>query len=973
MRGHEAAAEAALVGRDEVLALVDRRLAHTVAGRGELLFVAGEAGIGKSRLLATISSRAQELGFAVMRAAAFADDAEASGALLLDLVDDLRRGADPATHQVGEVISARLRGLVGTEGDPHRRRRLLVHDLADAFGDLDSDRQLLVVLDDLHWADQLSLEVVGRLAARLSSRNMLVVGAYRSDELYAGTPMREVRTRLLPQRLAEEVRLARLSLAQTATLTNALLGHIAPTQVVATIHQRSDGIPLHIEELLAATRNDDRVDEGWELKDIDDATASAYVPDTLADAILRRAAGLEATTRDVAAAAAVIGRSFDFDLLTAVTGRSADEVDRCVRSLQSVYLVQARHDGVTFDFRHALIRDALYGEVSLPRRRQLHEQVATAGVDRGYNNAFVSAHFDQATLGRQAYLHALLAAREAADVSSHREAFQLYRRALRNLPSGTSPGEHAAALAALGAEAAAIDDNETAAEAYSEAHRLWTQADDRLAAAEVVPALVAVGHLLGETLDTRVRRVELALLTLEATPGADSVRAELLSALAAAYMLDRRLDEAIEYGEQSRALSDSTGNDKDNDVGLNTTATLGSVLLFAGNDEGWQLLADAVTKSVERYNETAAARSYRMVGSSASVLVEYDRAHKWLSEGIAYADAAELWNHRSYMAAHLAHVQWACGDWDAAQQTAERAMADGHGGITTRITAQYVLGYLAMGRGELDLAVELLSEALAAGESMGELQRISPPLWGLAEVAAIRGDHKRAIALCERGFSASGQVFDAAYLFPYLVTGTRSYLAIGDPDAAGHWVERVETALTRRAIQGTLPAIAHARGLLQLSSGENAAAGRNLATARAEWIKRRRFWEGNFATLDQARAALAARRYADAAALATTARIDAERAGAKVLLTAAAELLLEAEPARGKQPWHPLSAREYSVATLVAAGLTNRQIAVKLTVSPKTVSAHIEHILAKLGAARRAEIAVWAARVADESPASELD
>ena len=970
MQGHEVAADAVLVGRDEVLALADRRLTEALAGHGELLFVAGEAGIGKSRLLATICSRAQELGFAVLRAAAFVDDAQASGAVLLDLVDDLARSVDPTARTVGETISARLRDTAGTEGDPHRRRRLLVHDLAETFGDLDNDHPLLVVLDDLHWADQLSLEVVGRLAARLISRKMLVVGAYRSDELYAGTPMRELRARLLPQRLAEEVRLARLTIAQTTTLMNTLLGRVAPTQVIATIHQRSDGIPLHIEELLAATRRDDGGRRGWQLEDIDDASASAYVPDTLADAILRRAADLDATTRDVAAAAAVIGRSFDFDLLTTVTGTSADEVDRCLRSLQSIYLVQARHDGVTFEFRHALIRDALYGEVPLPRRRQLHEQVANAGVNRGYSNAFVSAHLDQATLGPQAYLHAVLAAREAADVSSHREAFQLYRRALRNLPPDTAQGEHAELLTALGAEAAAIDDNEAAVEAYKGAHALWTRDGDRLAAAAVIPALVAVGHLLGEALETRVRRVELALLTLEATPGADTVRAELLSALAAAYMLDRRLDEAIEYGEQSRALSNSTGNDKDNDVGLNTAATLGSVLLFAGDDEGWQLLADAVTKSVAMYNETAAARSYRMAGTSASVLVEYDRAQKWLADGIAYADAAELWNHRSYMAAHLAHVQWARGDWDSAQETAERAMADGRGGITTRITAQYVLGYLAMGRGELELAVELLSEALAAGESMGELQRVSPPLWGLAEVAGIRADHERAVELCERGFSASGQVADAAYLFPYLVTGTRSYIAMGDPAAARQWVDRVEAALLQRALQGTLPAITHAHGLLQMSAGDNVAAGRSLATARADWRKRRRFWEGNLATLDQARSALAIRRYADVAALAAAARIEAERVGANVLLAAADELAAQAHPARPTQPWHPLSEREYSVASLVAAGLTNRQIAVELTVSPKTVSAHVEHILAKLGASRRTEIAAWAARVAGDLPAS---
>src|SRR5690242_6819058 len=113
-----------------------------------------------------------------------------------------------------------------------------------------------------------------------------------------------------------------------------------------------------------------------------------------------------------------------------------------------------------------------------------------------------------------------------------------------------------------------------------------------------------------------------------------------------------------------------------------------------------------------------------MIGSSASVLVDYDRAGRWLAEGIGYAERVELWNHRHYMASHLAHVQWATGQWDVATQTARQALADGRGGITTRITAQYVLGYLAMGRGDWDAAEGLLREALATGERMAELQQI---------------------------------------------------------------------------------------------------------------------------------------------------------------------------------------------------------------------------------------------------------
>jgi predicted ATPase/DNA-binding CsgD family transcriptional regulator len=951
MPEHGVVASPVLVGRDELLALADRRLAEVAEGRGQLLFVAGEAGLGKTRLLTSISLRAERSGFAVIRAAAFPGDAEISGGVLLDLADDLKRANDPRAQSVGRAISERLRDPLVSEGDLHRQRRLLVHDLTDAISELDADRRLLVVLEDLHWADQLSLEVIGRIAGRLAGRSTLMVGAYRSDELFVSTPMRESRARLLSQRLAEEIRLQRLTRDQTATLTSAVLGRPAPSQLVTAIYERSDGIPLHVEELLSA-RAHERVGDATDVR----------VPDTLADAVLVRARTLDAAGRDIASAAAVIGRSFDFDLLTEVVQLPAVEVDRCLRELQAMYFVQAGSDAVTFDFRHALIRDALYADTPLPRRRELHERVALVAVDRGYRHVFVSAQFDSAQLRTAAYRYALLGAHEATALSAHREALGLYRRAINNLPPDLAPDEHAALLAALGREAAAVDENDAAADAFTSAHQVWSAAGNRLAAAAVVPPLVAVSHLLGVGLADRVGRLKGALESIEGIADGESVRAQLLSALAAAYMLDRRLDEAIEYGEQSRVLSQAVG---DEEAALNTAATLGSVLLFAGqSDDGWAMLDSAVSRSVGLLHEAEAARSYRMGGTSASVLVEYDRAEKWLPTGISYAESVELWNHRSYMAAHLAHVQWACGYWLVAERNAEQALADGRGGITTRITAQYVLGYLAMGRADWAGATELLGEALALGESMAELQRISPPLWGLAETALLRGDFDDATALCERGFELSDEVADAAYLFPFLVTGTRARLAKHDVDGADDWIRRVEKVLARRAIRGTLPAIDHARGLLQLDAGDLDAAHESLQAARVGWSELRRFWEGSWASLDEARCTARSRGEGLSAittALALAVKTSATDVGATTLVAAAEALL--SSPSRLAQPWYPLSAREYAVATLVADGLTNREIAARLVLSPKTVSAHVEHILAKLGAGRRAEIAAWAARI----------
>ncbi|MGH3175902.1 MAG: hypothetical protein ACRDPF_18825, partial [Streptosporangiaceae bacterium] len=436
---------------------------------------------------------------------------------------------------------------------------------------------------------------------------------------------------------------------------------------------------------------------------------------------------------------------------------------------------------------------------------------------------------------------------------------------MRNLPSQLAAQDRAELLAALGDEAAATDDNVAAAKAYQTAHELTTTAGDVRAAATLVPRMVAVAHLLGEDLDARTGMLQAALDSLDAVADTDRERARLHSAMAAAYLVDDRLDEAITHGEVGRAESQRIGDDE---AALNAAATLGSVLVFGGRmAEGWQLLEDVIARARDTYQEAEAARGYRMIGSSASELTEYDRAERWLTEGVRYAESVELWNHRHYMASHLAHVQWCTGQWDAATLTAQHALADGRGGITTRITAQYVLGYLAMGRGDWSAADTLLREALAMGERMAELQRLSPPLWGLAEAARCQGDYDTTLMLCERGYQASAEVMDAACLFPYLLTGVRAHLARGDVDAAEAWSDQVGAVLTARAIPGTLPTIAHGRGIVALARGDISAAQQALASASESWRLRRRFWEGAWARLDLAATAAKARRHGEAGSL----------------------------------------------------------------------------------------------------------
>jgi DNA-binding CsgD family transcriptional regulator/tetratricopeptide (TPR) repeat protein len=916
-----------VIGRADLVELAERRWRSAVAGEGQLLLLAGEAGIGKSRLLRELAASVKAGGGAVIIGAAFPADAGATGGALLDLASQARRAQDAAIAQAGQAITARLRDLAESPGDAHHRRRLLVTDLADSMVDIArAAAPPLLCLEDLHWADELTLAVLDRVAQHLHGVRMLVVGSYRSDE--PPSAMRGWRARLLNQRRAEELKLARLSRAETARLCAAIAGAAVPAAVVDVVHARSDGIPLHVEELLATVSTSDG-----------DPVA---VPETLAEAVLARAAALTPPARALADLAAVIGRSFDLEQLA-----EQSAVDDSLRELLDQQLIQTGRDA--YEFRHALIRDALYADLSPHRRRELHLVVAEAEAARGGDDAMVSAHYERAHRPEEAYRRARTAATQAAALSAHRDAVDLLRRAQRTQPSTTPAAERIGLWSDLAAALAAIDDNAAAAQAYARAYELHQGEGDLGGAAALVPAWVAVRHLLGAGLAERTAQLRDALETVDR--GQSTVHSQLEAALSAAYMLSRRLDEAIEHGERAReAAGDSSL--------FNVDTTLGSVLVFAGRmDEGWRLLEDAVDRAVAARAEAEAARAYRMIGSSSSVLVEYDRAQRWLADGIAYAERTERWNDRHYMAAHLAHVQWATGRWDAADATARQAQADGRGGITTHITALHVLGYLALGRGDQPTAHTCLTEARELGERMGELQRLSPAVWGLAELSVQCGQFAEAVDWCEQGYAASAEVADAAYLFPYVVTGVRARLATDDLSGARGWLERCTRLLIHRHIPGTLPALRHAEGLLELADGHPAKAREALHAAGAEWDRRRRFWEGTQARLDLARCAVRSRRMTEAAGLVAQARAAAVQAGAGPLITAADELTASSAST--------LSPREIEVARLIAGGATNREIAAALYIAPKTVAAHVEHILTKLGANRRAEIAAWVTRLTE--------
>ncbi|MEA2632621.1 MAG: hypothetical protein QOE66_2840, partial [Chloroflexota bacterium] len=277
--------------------------------------------------------------------------------------------------------------------------------------------------------------------------------------------------------------------------------------------------------------------------------------------------------------------------------------------------------------------------------------------------------------------------------------------------------------------------------------------------------------------------------------------------------------------------------------------------------------------------------------------------------------------------------------------------------------ASWAVGYVALGTGDLATAEQELSDALAIGEESGAIELILPPLWGLAEAALLADAPDLAAARCHEAFERARAIGERALLTPFVVTGIRAEQAAGRPAKAEAWLAACVEHLSSIPVVAQ-PALDHGRGLVALAAGATGVARQALEAAIDGWSKQGRAWETAWARLDLANCLTRSNRYADALVLAVDARAVASRLDSRPLADRADALQ---RMARGHvsidEPWRPLTAREYAVARLVTEGLTNAEIATELSIASKTASSHVEHILAKLGASRRAEIAAWASAV----------
>ena len=941
-----------LIGRDELLELTDRRLDDVVAGHGQFLLLAGQAGIGKTRFLGAIRRKAEARGFAAVEGAVAPQDHDVPAASILDLARSMLRM--PAFEALGAALLDLGQAVLAAEHA--QRRRLVMETVELILAGLPGPTMLS--FEDLQWTDDVSLEIIAELARRSRDRSLLLTGDYRTEDVPRGTSLRQWRARLITQRIAEEVRLAPLDAAETALVTTLILdtGLPAPRDVAAAVYERTDGIPLHIEELLGALSAEARADGT--------AIREASVPETIEDAIIARIATLSPEAQATARAGAVIGRCFVPDVLAGIMDVPPNAIEAPLQELVDQFVLDPPGLRGLYDFRHQLLRDALYRTIPQSERRRYHARAGEFGARlEGASEIHASVHYERAGLRREAFDAALAGAREADRLSARREAFELYGRAVHNMPDDLDPMERAELLDAYAVQALSIEEHEIAEPMAREASDAFRAAGQPARAIKSLGNVISVWRREGRPLSDRMALTGELLAELDGLPEDPAVldARALIGLIQALNLMDVRQIPAARV-ELSRM--EALGERLD-DPEWAAVARWKNGLADMIDGEVQPGLARVIVVAHEAEHagwESTGVTAFREAATAAAAALDYAGAERWIGEGVRYADSIEQSHCAHVMRATLAMVSWAGADPDEAQRRGRQAIVD-KGCRRGAATARWALGYVSMSRGELDEASTELTEALEFGIASEEIELILPPLWGLAEVALQAGDPDRAFAICRDAFGRAVAVGERVLLTPFVVTGARAALQAGRPIEAAAWLDDCTTQLD--AIPDVArAALDHGRGIVALAEGSTGIARAALESAVDGWDRHGRSWEATSARLDLAHSLVRTNRFAEAITAAAQARSAADRLESPLLSDRADTLLRMARGhASDEEPWRPLTSREFEVARLVGEGLTNAEIADTLGIAPKTASSHVEHILSKLGASRRAEIATWASQV----------
>jgi predicted ATPase/DNA-binding CsgD family transcriptional regulator len=994
-----------LIGRADELAELTAAFDEAAAGAASLAFLAGESGVGKSRLLHTFLDRARERGGCALggECVELGRD-ELPYAPLVAALRGLLRERDPVLDGLSPATRLGLGQLVpeldpDAAGDADEDRHRPFEALLSLLEALAEDTPMILWLDDAQWADHATRGFLAFLGASLPDEvRLLTVIAYRSDQLHRRHPMRPLLAELGRGRRVRRLELDPFDRGEVATQLSDILGAAPDSEVVERFFERSEGNPLFTEELLAAGSD-----------------GRGRLPSTLRDALLLRIERLPEAARGLLRILAVAGR-LKHDHFVAVCGIDEDELAVGLREAVESQVVQVGRDD-RYGFRHALLREVIYDDLLPGERAELHLRLArvleeTLGEDDhlAIRAAAVAHHFNAAGDQPEALRTAVAAARAVERGGTPGAAAALFDRALALWPRVEEPEtlaglEHVALLARAARAHGLNADDAHAITLYDQALDEVDEAEEPHFFAGLLAEIASVRWGMGQAEKARDNLERALDLLPESDPTPE--RAMILELKARFLLLQGRFAESRDAADEALRAAEAAGVEGTEALVLNR---LGLSLFYLGEEErGDQVIRESIELARRSgSNDQLATAFVNYVGALHSS-GRSEEAAEIAAQGakeVTPGDRSALW-----IACARSEVLFELGRWDEAEELLPSRNSAQGGATLLNLLLRRV--DLQLGRGDSVGARKILEHARTLIADSVEPQYIAPAGNLTVELELREGDVAAARDAAAKAIDQLEYCSDDAARMALISAAATMVEAeaaerardLGDSAELEASILRAELAAARteaaaeevgRPLECAYRLDADA-DLARARSDADAPA--RAAAAAAAWDDLGRPYLAARARRREAEAHAAAGEREAAGEAAAQALAAAERLGSAWLASELAGFIARARlptggtagagnGARGRgaddddgagsgaagggsgtdggaaeNPFG-LTPRERQVLAALAEGHTNREIAAELFMAEKTASVHVSRILAKLGVRSRTEAAAVAHRLA---------
>ncbi|HLU43572.1 MAG TPA: AAA family ATPase [Natronosporangium sp.] len=929
------------------------RLVAAVLAPPAVVVIEGEAGIGKTRLVTELAARPEirDRRLLVGRCHGIRESFP-----LGPVIEALRDQGEQLTRVSLSPVAGALRPLLpeladqlppppDSLADQGVERHRVFRGLVEVLSAL---APAIVVLEDLHWADEQTADFVGYLLSEAPA-GLSVVLTFRGEDV--DPAVRALTVKRHQSMTRTDLTLAPLDAAQTGVLAAAILGvDRVSDEFAAYLCERASGSPFAIEELLALLRTRGtlvRRGGGWARR----ALAELDVPTSIRESVAERVSRLSAAARAVVEAAAVLHVAVPLAVLEATSHPISESVLLGLEeALESGLLVE---DGDKVGFRHVLAAQAVYEEIPGPRRRTLHAQAAQVLAEAAPTRlGQIAHHLQHAGQTEEWVVAAERAAEQALALGHDAEAVRLLEQVLRHAPlSPDRAGQLAIKLGQAAIEALAT--RETADLLADILQRELSPA----IRGELRFRLALLLHELGDD-PARERQVFTdAVAELDERPDLQAW---------AAMVLGIPTEAGVELAEHRRWLQralELLPRVPDPTFQAFVRGKAAMVLASIG-DPGWRELIEGIERSAgDTPRHRSEVNAYWSVGTEACYAGHYQTAQRLLARALAGSTVGESPRLQLSIRSGMSLLRFCRGEWDGLADEIEALLDELAGHPRASADARVAGGCLALARGELDQAEQQLSELLTQIEALGGFDLLPLPAAARLRLALARDEVPVALATVERLLTIVADKRVWATAVRALPAMVETLLAADQPERARHLVRHATTELAELDVPLGTAALAQASGLLARFDGDEPAAADRFRQAAREYRARECPYEAAQAQEEAARSLFGT---ADdragptlLVALADYRRLGANWDAARVSRLARKHgLPVPARHRGGRRSYgNQLSPRERQVAELAAIGRSNKEIAAELYLSVHTVARHITSAMRKLDVRSRAAIA----------------